>query len=201
MRLNDARFNMHVLWRSLWHIKYTKGTHIMTIRVAEDQVYTAPSLHVAATVRPAIEADIAGMVQLVNENVRLGHLLPRSPENIRASLDTWLVAEVGGQIVGIGSLLAMSPTLVEIRSLAVLPAYRRYGVGASMVKGLVARARARGIPTVFALTRAVPFFERMGFTITDRELFPEKVWKDCVVCPLKNACDETAVVMDLRPQG
>ena len=171
----------------------------MTIRVAEDQIYTAPSLHVAATVRPATEADIAGMVQLVNENVRLGHLLPRSPENIRASLDTWLVAEVDGQIVGIGSLLAMSPTLVEIRSLAVLPAYRRYGVGASMVKGLVARARARGIPTVFALTRAVPFFERMGFNITDRELFPEKVWKDCVVCPLKNACDETAVVMNLQP--
>jgi amino-acid N-acetyltransferase len=173
----------------------------MTIRVAEDQIYTAPSLQVAATVRPAAEADIAGMIQIVNENARLGHLLPRSPENIRASLDTWLVAEVDGRIVGIGSLLAMSPTLVEIRSLAVLPAYRRYGVGASMVRGLVARARARGIPTVFALTRAVPFFERLGFAVTDKERFPEKVWKDCVVCPLQHACDETAVVMDLRPQG
>jgi len=173
----------------------------MTIRVAEDQIYTAPSLQVAATVRPATEADIAGMIQIVNENARLGHLLPRSPENIRASLDTWLVAEVDRHIVGIGSLLAMSPTLVEIRSLAVLPAYRRYGVGASMVRGLVARARARGIPTVFALTRAVPFFERLGFAVTDKERFPEKVWKDCVVCPLQHACDETAVVMDLRPQG
>jgi amino-acid N-acetyltransferase len=173
----------------------------MTIQVAEDQIYTVPSLQVAATVRPATEADIAGMIQIVNENARLGHLLPRSPENIRASLDTWLVAEVDGRIVGIGSLLAMSPTLVEIRSLAVLPAYRRYGVGASMVRGLVARARARGIPTVFALTRAVPFFERLGFAVTDKERFPEKVWKDCVVCPLQHACDETAVVMDLRPQG
>jgi amino-acid N-acetyltransferase len=145
----------------------------MTIRVAEDQIYTAPSLQVAATVRPATEADIAGMVQIVNENARLGHLLPRSPENIRASLDTWLVAEVDRHIVGIGSLLAMSPTLVEIRSLAVLPAY----------------------------PRAVPFFERLGFAVTDKERFPEKVWKDCVVCPLQHACDETAVVMDLRPQG
>ncbi len=74
-------------------------------------------------------------------------------------------------------------------------------MGGSRVRGRGARARARGIPTVFALTRAVPFFERLGFAVTDKERFPEKVWKDCVVCPLQHACDETAVVMDLRPQG
>lgn len=166
-------------------------------QVAEEQIAIAPALVAPPTVRPATDADVEGMIAIVNENVRLGHLLPRSPENIRASLDTWLVAEVDGQIVGIGSLLAMSPTLVEVRSLAVSPVYRRYGVGAAIVKGLVARAKARGIPTVFALTRAVAFFERLGFHITSRERFPEKVWKDCVVCPLQNACDETAVVMEL----
>ena len=109
----------------------------------------------------------------------------------------WLVAEVGGRVVGIGSLLTMSPTLVEVRSLAVLPNYRRYGVGALLVRGLVERARARGIPTVFALTRAVSFFTRLNFVVTDRERFPEKVWKDCAVCPLQHACDETAVVLEL----
>jgi len=169
----------------------------MITRVTEDQVYIAAPPLEAPVIRPAAEADIPEIVAVVHENARLGHLLPRSAENIRASLPNWLVAEVGGQVVGIGSLLAMSPTLVEVRSLAVLPSYRRYGVGAMLVRGLVEQASERGIPTVFALTRAVSFFERLGFVVTDRDRFPEKVWKDCVVCPLQHACDETAVVMEL----
>jgi amino-acid N-acetyltransferase len=148
-------------------------------------------------VRPAAEADVQAIAGIVNEHARQGHLLPRSAENIHASLPNWLVAEVDGAVVGIGSLLAMSPSLVEVRSLAVLPAYRSYGVGAHLVRGLVERARQRGIPTVFALTRAVPFFERLGFVVTAKERFPEKVWTDCVVCPLQQRCDETAVVMEL----
>ncbi len=169
----------------------------MITRVAEDQVYIAAAPMATPIVRPAREADVPAIVAVVNENARLGHLLPRTPDNIRASLDAWLVAEVDGRVVGIGSLVAMNPRLVEVRSLAVLPAYRKFGIGALIVGGLVDEARARGIPTVFALTRAVGFFERLGFVITDKERFPEKVWKDCVICPLQHACDETAVVFEL----
>lgn len=170
----------------------------MTIQTIPSQlipVATSPNL---IAVRPAEEADVQAIAAIVNAHARQGHLLPRSAENIRASLPNWLVAEVDGAVVGIGSLLAMSPALVEVRSLAVLPAYRSYGVGAQIVRGLIARARARGVPTVFALTRAAPFFERLGFTITAKERFPEKVWTDCVICPLKERCDETAVVLELN---
>lgn len=169
----------------------------MITRVVEDQIYITAAPVAAPIVRPATEADVPAIVEVVAENARLGHLLPRSAENIRASLANWLVAEVGGRVVGIGSLVTMSPTLVEVRSLAVLPSHRRFGVGALVVRGLVEQARARGVPKVFALTRAVAFFERLGFTVTSREHFPEKVWKDCVVCPLQHACDETAVVFEL----
>ncbi len=51
--------------------------------------------------------------------------------------------------------------------------------------------------TVFTLTRAVPFFERCGFRITNKEQFPEKIWKDCHLCPLVHDCDETALIMRL----
>ena len=169
----------------------------MIAQVAEDQIGARVTPESAPLIRAATDADVPAIVEVVNANARLGHLLPRSADNIRTSLPTWLVAEVDGSVVGIGSLLTMSPTLVEVRSLAVLPSYRRYGVGALLVRGLVERARARGMPTVFALTRAVPFFERLGFTITAKERFPEKVWTDCVICPLKERCDETAVVLEL----
>lgn len=151
----------------------------------------------AVVVRPAAEEDIAAIVAIVAENARQGHLLPRSPENIRSSLPAWLVAEVEGRVIGIGSLLVMSPSLAEVRSLAVLPQYRALGAGAAIVRGIVEEARRRGFPTVFALTRAVGFFERLGFSVTVKERFPEKVWRDCVICPLQHACDETAVVLEL----
>jgi amino-acid N-acetyltransferase len=169
----------------------------MITRVAEDHVYITAAPSGTPIVRPAVEADVEPIAGVVAEHARQGHLLPRSAENIRASLPAWLVAELDGKVVGIGSLLEMSPTLVEVRSLAVLPAYRSYGVGGLIVRALVERARERRIPTVFALTRAVPFFLRLGFAVTDRERFPEKVWRDCVVCPLQHACDETAVVLEL----
>jgi amino-acid N-acetyltransferase len=169
----------------------------MITQVAEDQIYIA-ALHTSEPlVRPAADGDVQAIADIVNQHARQGHLLPRSAENIGQSLPHWLVAEVDGVVVGIGSLLEMSPTLVEVRSLAVLPAYRSLGVGGLLVGALVERARERGIPTVFALTRAVPFFERLGFVVTATERFPEKVWKDCVVCPLRERCDETAVVLEL----
>jgi amino-acid N-acetyltransferase len=169
----------------------------MITQVAEDQIYITALSAGEPYVRPAADADVQAIADIVNQHARQGHLLPRSAENIRQSLPNWLVAEVDGIVVGIGSLLEMSLTLVEVRSLAVLPAYRSLGVGGLLVGALVERARQRGIPTVFALTRAVPFFERLGFVVTATERFPEKVWKDCVVCPLQQHCDETAVVLEL----
>ncbi|MER3461221.1 MAG: GNAT family N-acetyltransferase, partial [candidate division GAL15 bacterium] len=71
----------------------------------------------------------------------------------------------------------------------------------ALVQALVARARSAGARTVFALTRAVAFFERQGFRVTDRERFPEKVWRDCVRCPLRDRCDEVAVAMRLDAEA
>lgn len=150
----------------------------------------------AVSVRPAALGDVAGIVALVQENVKAGHLLPRTAEEVAASIDNWIVAADGPAIVGIGSLLLMNPELVEVRSLAVDPAYRAHGLGAKIVVGLVEKARRRKISTVFALTRAVSFFTRLGFVVTDKERFPEKVWRDCVKCPLVTCCDETAVVLE-----
>lgn len=146
------------------------------------------------TIRKATLGDAQQISELVELGVREGQLLPRAPEAIRASINDWIVAEEKRRIVGCGSLLEMSPVLSEVRSLAVAPEYRKNGVGARIVDALVDEARARGIPTVFALTRAVPFFEKRGFTVTAKDHFPEKVWRDCSVCPVRFDCDETAVV-------
>ncbi|MEM8533849.1 MAG: GNAT family N-acetyltransferase [Chloroflexota bacterium] len=168
----------------------------MTVHVFESHIQPVPRPKSATSVRLAAESDVQGIATIVAENARQGHLLPRTLDSIRESIATWVVVEVDGTIAGCGSLLEMSPTLVEVRSLAVLPTYQSYGLGGKIVRELVAQARQRGFKTVFALTRAVPFFERQGFQVTGKERFPEKVWRDCAVCPLQQCCDETAVVID-----
>jgi amino-acid N-acetyltransferase len=153
---------------------------------------------VAMIIRKATLDDAQQISELVNLGEREGQLLPRSLDSIRASIDDWIVAEENRRIVGCGSLLEMSPTLSEVRSLEVAPEYRKNSVGAKIVNALVDEARARGIPTLFALTRAVPFFEKLGFVVTSKEDFPEKVWRDCSICPVQHACDEVAMVLSVN---
>lgn len=148
-------------------------------------------------IRRATLDDARGIADLVNLGEREGQLLPRSIESICATIDDWIIAEERGRIVGVGSLVEMNHALVEVRSLAVAPAYRQCGIGSKIVNALVDAARARGRPTVFALTRAVLFFEKLGFIITDKENFPEKVWRDCSICPVQFACDEVAMVKSI----
>ena len=146
------------------------------------------------TTRRATLDDAQGIVDLVNLGEREGQLLPRTIESIQTSIDDWMIAEDNGRIVGIGSLLEMGPTLSEVRSLAVAPDYRKFGVGSQIVNALIDLARERNIPNVFALTRAVLFFEKLGFIISEKENFPEKVWRDCNICRVRLMCDEVAVI-------
>jgi N-acetylglutamate synthase-like GNAT family acetyltransferase len=150
-------------------------------------------------IRPAVYADVPGIVTLVSEHARRGDLLPRTAAAVEQTVAEWYVAVLGGQVAGCGSLQVYGPHLAEIRSLAVHDGAKGQGWGAALVQALVSEARRRQIPRLFALTRAVPFFERCGFSATNRFLIPEKVWRDCRACPLQQRCDETAMVLDLTP--
>ncbi len=152
-----------------------------------------------AKIRPAEIEDVPGIAALIAADARRGGLLPRSPQSIRAAIADFIVAEHvdDGAIVACGALAPMSANLVELRSLAVDVRMRGSGLGRRMVEQLVANARLREFSQIYALTRAVEFFQKCGFEIAAKEEFPEKVWHDCVNCPLIADCDEVAVSMDL----
>ena len=151
-------------------------------------------------IRPARETDIPHIISLVAEHARRGDVLPRTPESIATTLGDWLVGvHQDGGIVACVSLFYYSQFLAEVRSLAVSDRVKGQGWGSTIVKASILEAQHRNIPTLFALTRAVPFFKKVGFSITAKELFPQKVWRDCSVCPLIDNCDETAVVLELSP--
>ncbi len=79
------------------------------------------------------------------------------------------------------------------------PDHHGNGLGGRLVRRVLDDARAMDLPRVIALTREVEFFERCGFTLASRDALPRKVWTDCIRCPRRHACDEVAVVLDLKP--
>lgn len=151
-----------------------------------------------AVVRPATVDDLPGIMALVHEFVRRGDILPRTEASVRMSINDWIIATLDEKVVGMGSLLIYSAVLAEVRSLAVSEQAQGYGFGRKIMDELLTMARDYHIPTVFALTRVVPFFERMGFTVTEKENFPEKIWRACRICPIQDNCDEIAVVKRLE---
>lgn len=158
-----------------------------------------PTRRGPAVVRPARLDDVPAIGELVAYYARQRDLLPRPLADIYQSVREWVVAEVDGEIVACGSLLIMWADLAEVRSLGVAPGHQSQGLGQAIVQALIEEARRLGIPTVFCLTRSVPFFSKLGFAITARDRFPRKVWKDCVHCPLFSNCDEVAMSLTVTP--
>jgi argininosuccinate synthase len=150
-------------------------------------------------IRPARPTDIPGILELLHEHARRGDVLPRTAQSVQETLADWLVGVMDGRVIACVSLLFYTEALAEVRSLAVHDDVKGQGWGSTIVKELIVQARQRGVPTLFALTRAVKFFQSVGFAVTSMERFPEKVYRDCVQCPVRHACDETAVVLHLNP--
>ena len=156
-------------------------------------------------IRSAKSSDIEPILALVNRFAAHNIMLPRTAESVSRSLGDWLVAVdedvPGTPVVGCGALVALSETLVELRSLAVDESQHGRGVGSQMVLALVEMARLRGFPQICALTLREDFFVRLGFDLVDRWSISPKVWQECIYCPKFHNCDEVAVSMNLAEIG
>lgn len=152
------------------------------------------------TVRPARIADMLQVEPLINGFAAENLMLPKTPEQLLRSFREFVVAvDDTGHVLGCGGLRIFSPELAEIISLAVDPAAHGLGLGGRIVERLVEDAETLGISIVFALTLRDSFFHRSGFRTVPKEMFPAKVWADCRTCAKLHACDEIAVMKEVRP--
>lgn len=144
--------------------------------------------------RKARSDDVPHLLALINGYAARNLLLRRSEGSVRRRLDDFTVVEDAGQVAGCAALTALGPGLGEIRSLAVREDRVGAGIGHAIVAHVLDEAGRRGFVEVLALTRRVSFFERLGFAVTRRERFLDKLAADCQDCPLRFDCDETAMV-------
>jgi amino-acid N-acetyltransferase len=143
--------------------------------------------------REATGRDVPVVLALVNDYARQNLVLARTEESLRECLADFAVAEVDGDVVGCGALSELGPGLGEVRSLAVRADMSGRGIGGAIIEYHMGQAWRRGFVEVLALTRRVSLFEKLGFHITRRERFLDKLAADCQACPLSLCCDETAV--------
>jgi len=131
-----------------------------------------------------------------------GKLLARPLSELYTNLRDLVVAvdDESGAVVGCCSLHIIWENLAEIRSLAVLDTHQGRGLGRQLVEVCIAEARDLGIGQLFTLTYETGFFEHLGFRVVDKNVFPQKIWVDCLQCPKFPDCDEVALLLDLKEQ-
>ena len=79
------------------------------------------------------------------------------------------------RLLGCGALHFYSPTLAEIRSLAVAEAAKTHGVGRMLVEALVKEAMDYELDAAFAFTYVTEFFRKVGFQVVERGVLPNWV--------------------------
>ncbi len=149
-------------------------------------------------IRNAKISDAVSIHELVNCYAELDRMLFRSLADIYEKLQTFIVADMDGKVVGCCALEIIWADLAEIKSLAVNENHIGQGIGAKMVEAAVKKASEMGVIRVFALTLVPKFFVKTGFDIVEKESLPMKVWSDCARCSKQQNCDETAVVKSVN---
>jgi amino-acid N-acetyltransferase len=168
----------------------------LTPELVENQTASSRGIEI----RKAAMHDIPALLELINGYAAKGIMLSRTEFEMSENMRDFMVAYAGNTLAGCGALHFYSPTVGEVRSLAVAESHKTNGIGRMIVDSLVYEAKLYGLDAVFAFTYVPGFFAKVGFNEVERGELPLKAWKDCLRCPKFQACDEIAVVRVLRPQ-
>jgi len=148
-------------------------------------------------IRSAKIPDAEAIYSLINSYAERDKMLFRPLADIYENLQAFTVAELDGNVVGCCALQIIWSDLAEIKSLAVDEANTEKGIGKMLVADAIEKAHRMGLPKIFALTLNPVFFEKMGFSVVEKDTLPMKVWSDCARCPKQQNCDEIAVIKDV----
>jgi amino-acid N-acetyltransferase len=149
------------------------------------------------TLRTGDASQASKLHALISANLEEGRLLPRELGDLTVHAARFVVAMRGRTMVGCADLVPLSPQVAEVRSLAVDAKTRGSGIGAMLVEELRQRARREGFEKLCAFTHRPGYFSQMGFSIVPHLWLPEKIFTDCVKCPLFRQCGQYAMLLPL----
>lgn len=145
--------------------------------------------------RQGLAGDAPAVLALIDANLDVGHLLPRTLDDLVAHAPRFLVVVDGDALVGCAELAPLSRAVAEVRSLVVERAWRGHGLGTALIERLEREAKRQGYSTVCAFTHEPSHFVRLGFSIVPHVWFPEKIAIDCTSCPKFRVCGQFGVAL------
>ncbi len=148
-------------------------------------------------IRKATVNDIPGIKNIIDHYAMQGKMLPRSLSELYECTRSFYVCEINEKIVGCCALQVSWENMAEVMSFAVRTEYRGKGIGTKLINAGLKEAKCLNIKDVFTLTYAVPFFQKQGFEIIDKQLLPHKVWSGCIKCPKFPNCDEVPMLKSI----
>lgn len=138
-------------------------------------------------IRKAIQADIRDIKTLLSYYYL-------DTEKVEKNLPEFIVAVLDKKIVGCACLDVGG--VVELRSIAVFPAYRNRGIGGRLVDAILRRA-AMLTNTVYLRTTSPGFFKKTGFQrLPDEE--KKIVWSECAQCDKFNVCRQALMKITIN---
>ena len=149
-------------------------------------------------IRKATINDIPSIQETVKPYAEKGEMLPRTLNDLYEHIRDFSVYEKDNRIRGVTALAVSWENIAEIRSLAVREENLSLGIGSALVEYCLKEAGSLQIKKVFVLTYISEFFVKLGFHPIDKEDLPQKIWKDCINCSKFPACDEQAVMIELK---
>ena len=150
------------------------------------------------TIRPATLADAPAIHEFLVPFGERRQILVRSLDDICLYIGNFLLAVLpDGSIAGTVALRDFGGALQEIRTLTVLSELHGRGIGTRLVQAAIDLAKRRDTERVFTLTTRTSLFLRLNFRVVSIDSFPQKVRFDCLACPKREHCDETALVLEL----
>lgn len=117
------------------------------------------------TIRAAKESDWSAIRKLIRS-------FPKqlAQDNLPKPTD-FFIAEEEGKIVGCCALEVYSKKIAEVRSLAIKKGFQGRGIATALVRRCVAKAKAKGVLEILAITGALEFFDKLGFRAFNKEKY------------------------------
>jgi amino-acid N-acetyltransferase len=113
-------------------------------------------------------------------------------DDLPATMDNFFMALENGQLTGVIGL-EIYGAYGLLRSLAVLPEFRKRGVAGELIGRLENHAAAKGLEALYLLTETAPvYFLKKGFTKIGRDDVPDEVKQSS---EFSHVCPVSAIVM------
>jgi amino-acid N-acetyltransferase len=118
-------------------------------------------------IRPARTSDVKQIRAIIDAYAAPGRMLEKETVTLFESIQEFIVAVEGDQVIGCGALHVLWEDLAEVRTVAVKSEYHNKGIGHRIIEAIVERAKGIGIERIFCLTFQTEFFSKHGFEVIE----------------------------------